>query len=218
MGVQQRPVHDRRCAQQRLASVKRRPLHAKLCSMSIEYGALGSSAGRRARDASLMLNAAHEARTLDGGGDGCLSRSSSSRVIDSARERRSAPRALLGERPMAVSTCEGSVEPVEQADPVAAATPARSRSTTSSSPSMLSQENDAMEGRRPGVRRPAAIPGRLTSGLASEAPTAVATGFVSGAAALATASWFVSEAATTATAGFASDPVRASLDADSAQA
>ena len=59
---------------------------------------------------------------------------------------------------------------------------------------------------------------RLTSGLASEAPTAVATGFVSGAAALATASWFVSEAATTATAGFASDPVRASLDADSAQA
>lgn len=49
---------------------------------------------------------------------------------------------------MAVRTCEGAVDPVEHADPVAAATPARSRRTTSNSPSTPSQVNDAIEGSR----------------------------------------------------------------------
>ena len=54
-------------------------------------------------------------------------RSTSASLLPCPRLNRTAPRARSLGTPMAISTCEGSTAPVEQADPPEAATPARSR-------------------------------------------------------------------------------------------
>ena len=63
----------------------------------------------------------------------------SSAVFCLPRLKRSVPRARSGDKPIAVSTCEGSIAPEEHAAPVETAKPLRSRAITSASPSMQSK-------------------------------------------------------------------------------
>src|SRR2546425_367666 len=61
---------------------------------------------------------------------------------------RSEPFASSRSRPMASSTCEGSVSPEVQADPLETAKPSRSSATISDSPSVPGMQNEALFGSR----------------------------------------------------------------------
>ena len=56
----------------------------------------------------------------------CAVASISARVVDRPSEKRTADRAISGDRPIASNTCEGSTLPTMQADPLEAPIPARS--------------------------------------------------------------------------------------------
>ena len=67
------------------------------------------------------------------------SASTCSAVLARPSEKRMLARARSARRPMAVSTCEGAMAPLEQAAPVETAKPRRSSAITSASPSMPSK-------------------------------------------------------------------------------
>lgn len=87
----------------------------------------------------------------------------SSSEVSRPNEKRTNPAASLGDAPSAASTCEGVSEPAEQAEPLEAQTPAKSRPANSDKLSQPSAVNARVLARRP----TGAEPQRRTPGSAA---------------------------------------------------